>query len=142
MSNYHWVCFRCHEAIRRHGSAENVRCPKCGRPCDNIGYKTPVPPKSKPRLWEELAASYAEARQCYFDRRSAQYVRRIHDLEREIERIECMEGNHGRLELIKELNTKLASERQQHEELQTQKDFYLHGLLPPKAKAASKAHEA
>ena len=142
MSNYHWVCFKCHEAVRRHGSAENVRCSKCGNPCDNIGYKTPVPPKSKPHLWAELAASYAHARRTYFERSSAACVRRIHDLEQEIERVESMEVNGGRLSLIKHLNDKLASAKQEHEQLLAEKDFYLQGLLPPKPKPSESTREA
>ena len=111
MSNYHWVCFRCCEAVRRPGSDDNVRCPICGKPCDNIGYKIPVPPKSKPQAWRELAESYAKARKDYFARKSAVNVRRLHDLEKELERIRGMEENDGRRSLIKKLQSEFASGR-------------------------------
>ena len=142
MSNYHWVCFGCCEAVRRPGSAENVRCPSCGKPCDNIGYKIPVPPKSKPQLWRELAESYAQARRDYFARKSAANVRRLHDLEHEIERIRDMEPNDGRRSLMKKLQSELSSVQRQHEELLAAGSFYLQGLLPPIAKHGSRPSEA
>jgi hypothetical protein len=132
MSNYHWVCFSCHESVRRHGSADDVRCPRCAKPCQNIGYKIPVPPKSKPQLWQELAQSYAEARRRYFHRQNADSVRRAHDLEHEIARIGSLEPNEGRLSLLKRLREELATLRAKHEELLASKNYYLQGQLPPK----------
>ncbi len=130
MSNYHWVCFACREAVRRPGSDENVRCPSCGKPCDNIGYKIPVPPKAKPHLWRELEESYVQARKDYYVRQTAANVRRLHDLEAEIERIRVLEANDGRLALIKKLQSELANTQKQHEELLAARSFYLQGLLP------------
>ena len=77
MSNYHWVCFSCRESVRRPGSDDNVRCQSCGKLCECIGYKIPVPPKSKPQLWRELAESYAQARKDYFARKSLLNVRTL-----------------------------------------------------------------
>jgi DNA-directed RNA polymerase subunit RPC12/RpoP len=110
MSNNNWVCFTCREAVRRPGSADNVRCPKCAQACQNIGYKIPVPPKSKPKLWQALQQCRAEAMQ----NDAAYSVRRMHDLEKEIinleqeiSRIEAMPENAGRRSLIKSLNKQL-----------------------------------
>jgi DNA-directed RNA polymerase subunit RPC12/RpoP len=142
MSNYHWVCFTCREAVRRPGSDINVRCPACGKPCDNIGYKIPVPPKSKQQLWRELAESYAQARKDYFAGKSASNVRRLHDLEQEIERIRGMEASDGRLSLIKKLKSELASVQEQNGKLLSTATFYLQGQLPPRAKSKGGASEA
>jgi DNA-directed RNA polymerase subunit RPC12/RpoP len=136
MSNYHWVCFVCREAVRRPGSDENVRCPSCVKRCDNIGYKIPVPPKSKLQLWRELAEYYAQARKGYFTRKSAANVRKLHDLEKEIERIRTMEANEGRLSLMKKLQSKLADVQRQHEELLGARSFYLQGQLPPRSRTS------
>src|SRR5437868_4898168 len=111
MSNCHWVCFACREAVRRPGSSEDVRCPSCSSPCQNIGYKTPVPPKSKPKLWQALEASYVEARQSYAARSKLATVRRIHELEKEIARIQSLPANPGRRELIKSLSKQLEASR-------------------------------
>lgn len=132
MSNYHWVCFECREAVRRHGSAENVRCPRCGEPCENIGYQIPVPPKSKPHLWQELAAAYAQARKDFFEVSSAANVRRLHDLEHEIQRIQRLELNKGRASLLKRLRAELSKLQHEHEKLLAGKQFYLQGKLPPR----------
>jgi hypothetical protein len=131
MSNCKWVCFACREAVRRYGSAVDVRCPKCAKQCENIGYKIPVPPKSKPALWRELAVSYANARRRYFYRSAAANVRRIHDLEHEVARMESMEPNHGRLSLIKRLRADMASVKEKHQDLLAGRDCYLQGKLPP-----------
>lgn len=135
MSNYHWVCFRCHEAVRRHGSADNVRCPSCGQACENIGTKTPVPPKSKPKRWQELAKAYAQARKGYFERQSASLVRKAHDLEQEIVRIDRMEPNEGRLALLARLKAELVCVRQRQVALRLAEPFYLAGKLPPRTAA-------
>ena len=111
MSNYHWVCFSCSEAVRRPGSSEDVRCPKCARQCQNIGYKTPVPPRSKPKLWQALEASYVAARENYAARKGLATVRRIHALEKEVERIQSLPENPGRRELIKSLSKQLEAVR-------------------------------
>ncbi len=111
MSNYHWVCFACREAVRCPGSSDDVRCPSCASPCQNIGYKTPGPPKSKLKLWQALEASYAEARQSYAARSKLATVRRIHDLEKEIARIQSLPENPGRGELIKSLTKQLETAR-------------------------------
>jgi hypothetical protein len=142
MSNYHWVCFSCREAVRRHGSAENVRCPKCAEPCDNIGYKNPVPPKNKPHLWHELATAYAEARRNYFERRSTSNVRRLHALEQEVSRIQGLEPNAGRAALLKKLCSELSALQSQHAELISGKQYYLHGKLPPRRPTTAARGEA
>ena len=107
MSNYHWVCFSCRESVRRPGSSENVRCPSCASPCQNIGYKTPVPPKAKLKLWQALEASYIEARRNYVARTKLSSVRRVHELEKELARIPSLPENAGRDALVKTLSRQL-----------------------------------
>ena len=55
MSKRNFVCFECRVAVRREAySGEPVLCPTCGVLSHNIGYKIPVPPKSKQEAWDKL----------------------------------------------------------------------------------------
>jgi DNA-directed RNA polymerase subunit RPC12/RpoP len=107
MSNHKWVCFNCRETVRRPGNAENVRCPACAQPCENIGYKIPVPPKYKPKLWQSLRECREKAAQNNVANVDQISVRQIHDLEQEIARISAMPENAGRRSLIKSLTKQL-----------------------------------
>lgn len=132
MSNYHWVCFDCREAVRRPGSETNVRCPACGKSCKNIGYKLRVRPKSEPKLWQELADLYALSGKHYLAQKKAGNVRRLHDLQHEIQRLQQLDANDGRLSLLKRLKAELAALEKQHEELLAAGMYYQQGQLPPR----------
>lgn len=54
MSNHHWACFACRTVTRRNSLSTNVRCRECRRPCESLGYKTPIPPRYKVKEWEAL----------------------------------------------------------------------------------------
>ena len=107
MSNHAWVCFSCRAAVRREGSSRRVLCLACGRNCECIGYKTPVPPKSKPKEWERLRRAFHEARRSALLKREQARVRRVHDLEQEIARLEALPSNPGRRGTIAHLRTRL-----------------------------------
>jgi hypothetical protein len=109
MSNYAWACFDCRAAVRRPGSAKRVLCPGCGKPCECLGYKTPIPPKAKVKAWEQLRAGFYGARRSGNLAKERAKVRRIHNLEQEIARLEGLPSNAGRSVAISLLKKQLAA---------------------------------
>ncbi len=107
MSNHHWVCFSCREAVRRPDAATNVRCPTCGEHCNDLGTNVPVPPKAKLALWKTLQAEYFARRRAWSALVRQRAVRKKHDIEREILRIEAMPVNEGRQSMLKRLKVDL-----------------------------------
>ncbi len=107
MSNYAWVCFSCRTAARRAPVATNVRCRQCARPCECLGYKTPVPPKARIREWATLEEAFYASRRRYVLGQQKFRVRRMHDTEREIARLEALPSNEGRASAIKRLRKQL-----------------------------------
>ncbi|MDR0481033.1 MAG: hypothetical protein LBG66_04000 [Gallionellaceae bacterium] len=107
MSNHAWVCFACRNAVRREGTASDVRCPDCGQQCEHLGYKTPVPPKSKVKEWEELRLAYYASRQERFTAQEQARVRRRHEIEKEIAKLESLPANQGRVVAIKLLRKQI-----------------------------------
>ncbi len=114
MSNYAWVCFDCRMAVRRHGQSTTVRCPSCGKSCECLGYKTPIPPKAKTRKWEKLRIRYFELKWQFLLKQQALRVRIVHNLEQEISRLSAMPKNPGRLATISYLSKQLESVRSGH----------------------------
>jgi hypothetical protein len=76
-----------------------------------LGYKIPVPPKSKPKDWEKLRLAFDQSRRQAARKRTMERVRRTHDLEQEIARLEGMELNPGRTTAVKLLKKQLAKTR-------------------------------
>jgi hypothetical protein len=111
MSNYSWVCFSCRTASRRSPVARNVRCRQCAQLCECIGYKTPVPAKLKVREWNALAESFYASRRRHLFGQQKHRVRQIHDLEREIVRLESSPRSEGRSETIKHFRKQLEQVR-------------------------------
>ncbi len=111
MSNYAWVCFSCHMAVRRPGTATDVKCPSCGLLCECIGHKTPIPPKSKPKAWEALRQSFFNSLRERIANQESMRVRRVHNLEQEIEKLESLPKNTGRSQAVKVLKIRLGKVR-------------------------------
>lgn len=107
MSNYTWACFSCHVAVRRDGQSEDVRCPNCSEACECIGYKIPIPPKSKPKEWEKLSVDFHAQKRADALKAEQKHVRKIRELEQEIARFEAMPENPGRKDALKQLKKKL-----------------------------------
>jgi hypothetical protein len=97
--------------VRRNGQSENVRCPTCAEPCVCLGYKVPIPPKSKPKEWEQLNQDFYKRKREYLLKKEQQHVRLVHNLEQEITRLETMPDNAGRKESIKHLRKQLEAAR-------------------------------
>ena len=108
MSKRNFVCFECHVSVRREPySGDAVLCPECGQECHNIGYKIPVPPKSKPEAWKALHEEYFRGQRENAAAQEVGKVRRKHALEKEIAKLEARPENDGRSKEIRRLRRKL-----------------------------------
>ena len=87
----------------------SVLCPSCGSECMYIGVKIPIPPKSKPKKWEELRRQLEAEEVSAVESYRASSVARKHELEKEIQKLEHLAPNNGRLSLIKKLRRELES---------------------------------
>lgn len=109
MGNAAWVCFDCRTAVRRSTVHRgDVPCPQCNRLCDYLGYKIPVPPKSKARDWAALREQLAGERMQRDLMADVSAVRDRHALEQEIARLEALPANEGRRKAIGLLRRRLA----------------------------------
>lgn len=110
MSKRNFVCFDCRAAVRRElYSGEAVLCSDCGLECHNIGYKVPVPPKSKPEAWKSLREQYFRDRRQENERKAVKNIRRRHALEKEIQDLEVRPENEGRTKEIRRIRRQLDS---------------------------------
>jgi uncharacterized Zn finger protein (UPF0148 family) len=104
-----WVCFNCQTAVRRNTAFDgDVPCPTCGRSCSYLGYKIPVPPKSKSREWAALRDQLARERMQRELASDVSEVRDRHSLEQEIARLEALPVNEGRAKAIRLLQRRLS----------------------------------
>lgn len=94
---------------RSQGDTSDVLCPECGKQCSYIGYKIPVPPKSKVREWKQLQEQLRQEKSKTEIVKTQSLVRRKHELEREIVRLEAMSKNEGRTKAVKQLRKKLGA---------------------------------
>ena len=104
-----WVCFECRTAVRRSTVySGDVPCPTCGKLCAYLGYKIPVPPKDKRREWAALRTQLSRERSQRELAADIAAVRKRHDLEQEIVRLEAMPANAGRARAIALLRRRLS----------------------------------
>ena len=109
LNNHTWVCFSCRTAARRQAGIENVRCNQCAQPCEWLGTKIPVPPKTNHKAWDQLRTAYYESRRQRLQCEQESKVRCIHELEQEIDRLEALPTNPGRTAAIRTLRKRLAT---------------------------------
>jgi hypothetical protein len=84
-----------------------VVCPQCTQSCAYLGYKIPVPPKSKVKEWEKLRLQLVEEARNYERTKFKIGVYSRHRVEQEIEKLKCLPANSGRDGLIKQLEKQL-----------------------------------
>ena len=110
MSNGAWVCFDCRTAVRRSNQFKGeVPCTDCGKTREYIGYKIPVPPKSKEKEWKLLfERHFSEKREILLEQERTRVAKK-HALEHEILRLEQLPENPGRKRAIDLLRKQLAS---------------------------------
>jgi hypothetical protein len=110
MSNATWVCFECHQAVRRSTvHVEAVRCPQCDRACICLGTKIRIPPKSDSRAWRTLRDSIREGRVAAGESNNRLRAIHRHRLERQIAHLEAGPLDPKRQQLLDELRSKLAA---------------------------------
>mgnify|MGYP005672074821 CR=1 FL=1 len=114
MSKRSWVCFDCRRAVRReatysysHQEVESATCAECERPCEFLGYKIRIPPRSDIRAWESLRADLAQQEAARQQARAQWIVEDRHDTERQIVELESRPANPGRDRLIRDLKARL-----------------------------------
>jgi hypothetical protein len=111
MSSVTFACFTCRTAQRRSDRPRVLPCKKCHEPMAFLGMKIPVPAASKRKDWQKLEESYHAAARAALQVQARSQVERIHDLEREIHRLEALPENPGRATAIKELRKQLGRAR-------------------------------
>ena len=74
-----------------------------------MGYKIPIPPKSKGKEWAALEKQLSQEASEIIAAEALERVQRIHHLEKEIKRIEALPSNAGRQSLIRQLKKELES---------------------------------
>ena len=110
MSKRNWVCFECRSVVRRESDAAGVVvCGTCSQPRVNLGYKIPIPAKTRTKEWELLRGQYFAAE--FAAAGAEQMTRRMRkrELESEIERLESRPANPGRSKAAQRLRKKLRS---------------------------------
>jgi uncharacterized Zn finger protein (UPF0148 family) len=108
MSNRNWVCFSCRITARKPASYQgDVICPQCTKKCSYLGYKIPVPPKSKIKEWQKLRLQLADEARNYERIKFKNDVSSRHLLEQEISKLKSLPANSGRNSLIKQLEKQL-----------------------------------
>ena len=108
MSKRNWVCFDCRSAVRREAPTVNVVvCATCSRPRVNLGYKIPIPPKTRIKDWEALREQYLiSQREATRARRAAQLTR-TRELSAEIDKLESLPRSAGRSRAVQLLRKQL-----------------------------------
>ena len=108
MSNRKFVCFSCRTAVRRDtNSVREVLCPECGAVATHVGYKVPLPAKTKVKEWVDLQQQIESHIASVTHELKLKHVQRIHALEKEVLKLESLPANEGRLSLIKRLKREL-----------------------------------
>jgi len=77
----------------------------------NIGYKIPIPPKTKKKEWENLEKQLVTEEAEADDEARLQNVHLIHSIEKELRKLQALPVNKGREVLIKQLKTRLKHAR-------------------------------
>ncbi len=111
-SNFNWVCFDCRTTQRRPKVGARVpSCLECGAECFCLGYKVEVPRRSALRQWRQLREVCRLRLFAIQERVERWRVRRMHDLEKEIGRMEKLGANKDRARQINKLEEELAQRR-------------------------------
>ena len=109
MGNGTWACFDCREAVRRPTQhTADIPCPKCGRACKYLGTKIPIPIRRNAKAWRQLRERLGELTLAGRERAWIMRVRRRHQLEQAIAKLEAQAKNEGRANTIRQLKKQLA----------------------------------
>jgi hypothetical protein len=108
MSNHAWVCFDCRAAVRRSGMAKDVRCPRCAQACICLGYKVPIPPKTKVKAWSALRDWFYRYQRQRLLGSHQQRMNQVQQLERQMRELTAMPLKPGRSAMIAYLSRRLS----------------------------------
>lgn len=92
-------------------TACKVKCPSCGAEMMNIGYKIPIPPKTKGKEWKNLQKQLISEMAEAVSKSRVQNVQLLHSIEKELRKLEALPANKGREVLIKQLKKRLENAR-------------------------------
>ena len=85
-SNNNWVCFSCKYHKRRPKTLLGIPiCIHCNKDLYCLGYKIPVPKKSKAKEWEELECSMYWQDIEHLEEQQKRATASKHEMEREVE---------------------------------------------------------
>ena len=114
MSSRTWVCFDCRKGVRRPAdyspgpaSEPEVTCPDCGKDCVYLGYKIRVPARRDVAAWAELRDSLERQTLAQAEGRRTLDVKRRHELEQEIAKLQRRPSEPGRSQLVRRLRDQL-----------------------------------
>jgi len=113
MSKHTYVCFSCRTATRRDfldsrsPHWRSVRCRRCGEVSTYLGVKIRVLAQRDARAWTALRHSLTADAQRNAATSDRIAIRRRHDIEQEIAKLEQRPSNPGRTALIKQLRKRL-----------------------------------
>lgn len=114
MSQHKWVCFSCREVVRRSSNDNNVRCSRCGKACECLGTRIPIPPKRQMKRWEALQQQVQMSEQINRANWSRWNVVRIHELEKKIAQLERRKINPGTNSMLRKLRVELQAAKAMH----------------------------
>lgn len=108
MSKLTWACFACRVAVRREGkSMAAVRCPACGKGCENLGTRIPVPPKKDAKAWEQVRSHLSKVRADKAKQAKEGKAHIAAFLARQIAKLESLPPNRDRTKELKRLRAAL-----------------------------------
>ena len=111
-SNYNWVCFSCRYHTRAAKTSNKIpKCQECNRECFCLGYKVEIPKKNDTRSWKKLRIDCQKRHSKNQENMEVYLVKRKHELEKEIIRLEPRSENKDIKRLIKKLKDELESLR-------------------------------
>jgi predicted secreted Zn-dependent protease len=108
MNHRNWVCFDCRSVVRREAyTVDSVVCATCSQPRVNLGYKIPIPAKTRAKEWERLREQYFASQRAATRARGDAQRKKRRDLTKEIERLESRSANPGRSKAVQLIRKKL-----------------------------------
>jgi hypothetical protein len=108
MNNRNWVCFDCRSVVRREAYTKDiVVCSACRRPRVNLGYRIPIPAKTKAKDWELLRERFLASERAAERAERVRRQKRKRELEAEIERLESRPASEGRSQAVRRLRRQI-----------------------------------
>lgn len=111
MPNRSWVCFGCRRIVRQPWREEGVTCATCGEPCLCLGDRLALPPRRNVAEWAALEERVQAASTWIAEEGYRVRVRRRHELEQQVARLEPEAVTPWRRERLDRMRVELADLR-------------------------------